>query len=102
MFKKVSPNCHLSSVGVLELSKVQRVSSEGNGTCLVRDDASHFIKDFPPVEHFSLENQLAAGVPLKEVNSVVLTSCVRLKKALFSFLPILILSNLTIAVKFIR
>lgn len=74
MFKKVSPNCHLSSVGVLELSKVQRVSAEGNGTCLVRDDSSHFIKDFPPVEHFSLENQLSAGVPLKEVNSVVFDS----------------------------
>lgn len=71
MFKKICPNVHLSSVGVLELSKVQNVSKESNGTCLVRDVAQHFIKDYPPVENFDLKNQIEAGVPLKEVNSVV-------------------------------
>lgn len=71
MFKKISPNVHLSSVGVLELSKVLNVSKESNGTCLVRDVAKHFIKDYPPVSNFDLKNQIDAGVPLKEVNSVV-------------------------------
>lgn len=71
MFKKICPNVHLSSVGVLELSKVQNVSKESNGTCLVRDVAQHFMKDYPPIENFDLKNQIEAGVPLKEVNSVV-------------------------------
>lgn len=74
MFKKISPNVHLSSVGVLELSKVQNVSKEINGTCLVRDVAQHFIKDYPPIDNFDLKNQIDAGIPLKEVNSVVFDS----------------------------
>lgn len=71
MFKKISPNYHPSPTGGVLVSRVIPVESEKNSTILVRDNDKEFLKEFPPVDVFGIQQQLDAGVPLKEVNTAV-------------------------------
>lgn len=71
MFKKISPNYKLSSCGSVQVSRVIPVESAKNSTLLVRDNDKLFMKDYPPCEVFTIQAQMDAGVPLKEVNTVV-------------------------------
>lgn len=71
MFKKIIPNCKLSSCGGVFLSRVIPVESAQNSTHLVRDSDSLFLKDYPNPEVFGIQAELDAGVPLKEVNTAV-------------------------------
>lgn len=71
MFKKISPNYQPSPTGGVLVSRVIPVESAPNSTLLVRDNDVRFTKDFPPPEVFEIEAQMKAGVPLKEVNTVV-------------------------------
>lgn len=74
MFKKISPNCKLSSCGGVFVSRVIPVESAVNSTHLVRDSDSLFLKDYPKPEVFGIQAELDAGVPLKEVNTAVFDS----------------------------
>ena len=71
MFKKISPNCKLSSCGGVFVSRVIPIESAENSTHLVRDSDSLFLKDYPKPEVFGIQAELDAGVPLKEVNTAV-------------------------------
>lgn len=71
MFKKISPDCKLSSCGGVFVSRVIPVESAENSTHLVRDSDTFFTKEFPKPEVFGIQAQLDSGVPLKEVNTVV-------------------------------
>lgn len=74
MFKKVSPNCRLSCAGESMISRVIDTSSEYNSTQLVRDSENFFKKDFPDPSELTLQKQIDAGVPLKQVNTAVFDS----------------------------
>lgn len=74
MFKKVSPNVHLSPSGGVCLTRVLPSSDGSNGMLLVRDSCKQFSKDYPPLEEFYLQRQIDAGVPLKAVSSAVFDS----------------------------
>lgn len=74
MFKKISPDVHLSPSGGVCLTRVLPTSDGSNGMTLVRDSAKRFEKEYPPVEEFDLQKQIEAGVPLKGVSSTVFDS----------------------------
>ena len=74
MFKKISPNVHLSPSGGVCLTRVIPSSDGSNGMLLVRDSSKQFEKEFPPVEEFEIQRQIDAGVPLKAVSSTVFDS----------------------------
>ena len=74
MFKKISPNVHLSPSGGVCLTRVLPTSDGSNGMVLVRDSSKRFEKDYPPVEEFDLQRQIESGVPLKGVSSAVFDS----------------------------
>lgn len=74
MFKKVSPNVHLSSSGGVCITRVLPSEDGSNGMILVRDSSKRFEKEYPPVEEFDLQRQIEAGVPLKGVSSAVFDS----------------------------
>lgn len=59
--------------GTLVVFQSQRITDLANGDDVVYSDTTLERKcpPLPPPEHFSLQNQIDAGVPLKEVNSVV-------------------------------
>ncbi len=74
MFKKISPNVHLSPSGGVCLTRVLPSSDGSNGMLLVRDSSKQFEKEYPPIEEFDLQRQKDAGVPLKAVSSTVFDS----------------------------
>lgn len=74
MFKKISPNVHLSPSGGVCLTRVLPSSDGSNGMLLVRDSSKQFVKEYPPLEEFDLQRQKDAGVPLKAVSSTVFDS----------------------------
>lgn len=74
MFKKISPNVHLSPSGGVCLTRVLPSSDGSNGMLLVRDSSKQFAKEYPPLDEFDLQRQKDAGVPLKAVSSTVFDS----------------------------
>lgn len=74
MFKKISPNVHLSPSGAVCLTRVLPTSDGSDGMLLVRDSSKRFEKEYPPVEEFDLKRQIDSGVPLKGVSSAVFDS----------------------------
>lgn len=74
MFKKVSPNYHNHHTGSVQITRVIPSGDDRATQVLVRDNSDVFRSDYPHPSHFDLDKQIDAGVPLKEVNSVVFDS----------------------------
>lgn len=74
-FRKKPVKCFLCG-GSPFIERVENIvlSSGEEQRKLVKDLAKNFITESPPIDVFTLENKIKAGVKLNEVDSVVFTN----------------------------